>query len=136
MQRPVVEDEAVVTILTAQHLAEPGMLLGHFRVSPRSQLGSQLFQLANHPRRLRLLWSPQTRLRSSLSGEPPELDQPGLALAERQPELGRSLSECSQQLPRVAFILDSRNYIVGIANDHDLATRVPGAPLVYPGIRL
>jgi hypothetical protein len=87
------------------------------------------------PKKVERLWSPQTRLCSTLSGEPPKLAQPGLILIERQPELGQSLFESVQQLPRIAFVLGSSNHIVGVANDHDLATCMPGAPLVYPGIK-
>jgi hypothetical protein len=39
-QRPVVEDETVVAIVTAQYLTQPGMLLGHFGMPAFSQLHS------------------------------------------------------------------------------------------------
>src|SRR5713101_907902 len=87
------------------------------------------------PKEVERLWSPQTRFLSSLDGEPPELKQPGLVLIERQTKLGQALIECIQQPPSIAFMLGSNDRIIGVANDHDLAARVPGAPLVYPGVK-
>src|SRR5712692_5581940 len=144
--------------MPTQHLAQPGVLLGHANMPPSPHLHSQLFQLPNHSRRLRLpldhelstsscpavvgesqevesLWSSPTRLRSSLSGEPPKLDQSSLALIERQAKLGQSLPERYQQPSRIILMLGSNDTIVGVPHDHDLAARIPLAPLVYPGIK-
>src|SRR5205823_3084902 len=122
----------------------PGVLFGHLHMPPLPQLHSQLFQLARQPRRLRLplddklstsccptvmcepqevegLWSSQTRPCSLSGSKPPKLDEPGLALIERQAKLGQPLPECLQQPSCVAFILGSNNAIIGIAHDHDLA---------------
>src|ERR1700730_5702622 len=76
-----------------------------------------------------------TRILASLGSEPPKLKKPGLALIERQTKLGQSLLERHQQSPRIAFILGANDTVVGIPNDHDLAARMPLAPLVYPGIK-
>src|SRR5215210_6989920 len=142
----VVEDEAVVAVVPAQDLTQPGMLFGHRYMPPPPQLQSKLFQLASHPRRLRLplddelstssgrtvmcepqevecLWSSQTRPCSLSGSKTPKLDESGLALIELQAEFGQPLPECLQQPSCVAFVLGSNDAIIGIAHDHDLAVR-------------
>src|SRR4029453_11759906 len=109
-------------------LAEPTMLLPHRGVHPMQQLLSYFLQLPHHTLGLRLPFDheptapgPSAVVReaqeveglraslpgscSSLGGEPPELDQPGLALVERQAELRQPVLERHEKLPRLCLML-------------------------------
>src|SRR5205823_4055170 len=75
-------------------------------------------------------------------GKPPELDQPGLALIERQAKLGQSLSECVHQSPCVTFVLGSNDRVSGREESHLPALSEPclslsthTAPIVQPSGR-
>src|SRR5919106_1587146 len=54
--------------------------------------------------------------RSSLDGEPPELDQPGLVGMQFQPELRESLTEVVEELLGVTQMLKSDNEIIGFTS--------------------
>ena len=72
------------------------------------------------PQEVERLWSPQTRLRSSLSSEPPKLDQPGLAPVDRQAELHQPVSECRGEPFPIRFLLTADRQVVRISTNDDL----------------
>src|SRR3954471_7777591 len=127
-QGSIVEDHAVVPVVTPQDLAEPTMLLPHRGVHPMQHVLPDGLQLSHHALGLRLPFDhepaapgPSAVVReaqeveglraslpgscSSLGGEPPELDQPGLALVERQAELRQPVLERHEKLPRLCLVL-------------------------------
>src|SRR5271166_901619 len=65
---------------------------------------------------------------SVAGGEPPELDQPGLALVERQAELLQPVLEVREELLPIRLELAAEDHIVRIpADDH-----LPGCPTSSP----
>src|ERR671918_142039 len=72
--------------------------------------------------------------RSSLDGEPPELDQPGLVGMQFQPELRESLTEVVEELLGVTQVLESDDEIVGEAHDDQIAAGMPTPPLPDPSV--
>src|SRR5260221_4185640 len=66
---------------------------------------------------------------SALDGEPPELDQPGLVLVDRQAELLQPVSQCREELLPIHFFLTADRQIVCIATDDDLT----GGSMSTPG---
>ena len=52
---------------------------------------------------------------SALDGEPPELDQPGFALMDRQAELGQPVFQCREELLPIPFVLTADRQIVRIS---------------------
>src|SRR6266851_2590970 len=71
---------------------------------------------------------------SPLDGEPPELDQPGLVLVDRQTELLQPVSQCREELLPIPFLLTADRQIVRISTDDDLTGCLMSAPVVYPKI--
>jgi hypothetical protein len=71
---------------------------------------------------------------SARGGEPPELDQPGLALVHWQPELLQPLGQCREELLSIRFVLTADRQIVRISTDDDLTGRAMSAPVVDPKI--
>ena len=71
---------------------------------------------------------------SRSGGEPPELDQPGLALMERQAELRQPVLERHEELPRLCLILAADHQVIRIPTDDDLPCCLPPSPLVNPEI--
>src|SRR3954469_24385313 len=133
-QGPIVEDHAVVPVVTPQDLAEPAMLLPHRGVHPLQQVLPDGLQLPHHTLGLRLPFDheptapgPSAVVREaqeveglraslpgsclSLGGEPPELDQPGLALVERQAELRQPVLELREKLPRLCLVLTADHQV-------------------------
>src|SRR3954470_8323019 len=104
------------------------MLLPHRGMHPMQQVLPDCLQLPHHALGLRLPFDhepaapgPSAVVReaqeveglrtslpgscSSLGGEPPELDQLGLALVERQAELRQPVLELREKLPRLCLVL-------------------------------
>src|SRR5216683_4520620 len=71
---------------------------------------------------------------SARGGEPPELDQPGLVLVDRQTELLQPVSQCREELLPIPFLLTADRQIVRISTDDDLTGCLMSAPVVYPKI--
>src|SRR3984893_7518246 len=71
---------------------------------------------------------------SALDGEPPDLDQPGLALVDRQAELLQPVSQRREELLPIHFLLTADRQIVRISTDDDLTGSSMSAPVVYPKI--
>src|SRR4030088_2560806 len=71
---------------------------------------------------------------SALDGEPPELDQPGLVLVDRQAELLQPVAQRREELLPIRFLLTADRQIVRIATDDDLTGGSMSAPVVYPKI--
>src|SRR5208282_4846493 len=71
---------------------------------------------------------------SALDGEPPKLDQPGLALVDRQTELRQPVSQCREELLPIPFLLTADRQIVRISTDDDLTGCSVSAPVVDPKI--
>src|SRR3981081_3509630 len=69
---------------------------------------------------------------SALDGEPPELDQPGLVLVDRQAELLQPVAQRREELLPIRFLLTADRQIVRIATDDDLTGGSMSAPVVYP----
>src|SRR5712691_7394032 len=61
---------------------------------------------------------------SARGGEPPELDQPGLALVHRQAELLQPVSQCCEELLPICFLPTA----------DDLPGCVMSTPVVYPQV--
>jgi len=87
------------------------------------------------PQKRERLRPPQTCLRSSFGREQPKLNEPGLALIERQAKLGQPLSERFQQSLYIVLVLSSNDTIIGVAHGNNPSTRVPLAPLVNPSVK-
>src|SRR5712675_1338392 len=71
---------------------------------------------------------------SALDGEPPELDQPGLVLVDRQAELLQPVAQRREELLPIRLLLTADRQIVRIATDDDLTGGSMSAPVVYPKI--
>src|SRR5215471_16968491 len=71
---------------------------------------------------------------SARGGEPPELDQPGLALVDRQAELLQPISQCREELLPIRFLLAADRQVVRISTDDDLPGCVMSTPVVYPQV--
>src|SRR5215212_9374520 len=133
------------------------MLLPHRSVHPMQQVLPDGLQLSPHALGLRLPFDhepaapgPSAVVReaqeveglraslpsscSSLGGEPPELDQPGLALVERQAELRQPVLERHEKLPRLCLVLAADHQVIRIPTDDDLPCCRPPSPLVNPEI--
>jgi hypothetical protein len=80
---------------------------------------------------LRLAQSP---CRSSLGGEPPELDQPGLVGMQLQPELRQPLAKVVEELLGVALMLEADDEIIGEPHDDHVAACLPTPPLPDPPV--
>src|SRR5271169_6479395 len=156
-QRSIVEDDPVVLAVTAQYLAKPPVLLPDRGVHPVRHLLTERLQLTNHALGLRLPFDrePATSglaaivreaqkvegLRASQPGglpvpcgEPPELDEPGLALVERQAELRQPVLERHKKRLPIPFSLTADHQIVRISTDDNLPGRPMSPPLVYPEV--
>src|SRR5918995_6727245 len=72
---------------------------------------------------------------SALSGEPPKLDQPRLALVQPQIELREPLAKTSPEPLGVPTMLESHHEVVRITHDDHLAARVTTSPLVDPQVK-
>src|ERR1700730_18514682 len=55
---------------------------------------------------------------SALGGEPPELDQPGLALVDRQAELRQPVSQCREELLPIHFVLTADRHVSRAVESH------------------
>src|ERR687891_1356795 len=80
--------------------------------------------------------------RSSLDGEPPELDQPGLVGMQLQPELREPLTEVVEELLGVTQMLEPDNEVSGRGESHPPALAEPDvnvsahpAPIAQPSGR-
>src|SRR6266705_450936 len=71
---------------------------------------------------------------SARGGEPPELDQPGLALVHRQAELLQPVSQCCEELLPIRFLLTADRQVVRVSTDDDLPGCVMSTPVVYPQV--
>src|SRR6266853_7057991 len=71
---------------------------------------------------------------SALDGEPPERDQPGLVLVDRQAELLQPVSQCREELRPIPFMLTADRQIVRISTDDDLTGCLMSAPVGYPEV--
>jgi hypothetical protein len=67
-------------------------------------------------------------------GEPPELDEPGLALVERQAELRQPALERHKKRLPISFSLTANHQIVRISTDDNLPGCPMSPPLVYPEV--
>src|SRR6478672_10779170 len=65
----------------------------------------------------------------SLGGEPPELDQPGLALVERQAELRQPVLELRKELPRLCLVLTAERQSSSGGESHPSALSEPDVRL-------
>ena len=74
-----------------------------------------------------------TRL-STLSGEPPELDQPRLLLVQPQPEPREPLAQRGPEPLSVTTMLEAHHEVVRVTHGEHLATRLLTTPLVDPEI--
>ena len=71
---------------------------------------------------------------SVLGSEPPKLDQPGLALMDRQTELHQPVSQRREEPFPIRFLLTADRQIVRISTDDDLPGCVMSTPVVYPEV--
>src|SRR3954468_5960654 len=156
-QGSIVEDHAVVPVVSPQDLAEPTMLLPHRGVHPLQHVLPDGLQLSHHALGLRLPFDhepaapgPSAVVREaqdveglraslpgscpSLGGEPPELDQLGLALVERQAELRQPVLELREKLPRLCLVLTADLQVIRIPTDDDLSCCRPPSPPMNPEI--
>src|SRR4051812_37764201 len=128
------------------------MLLPHRSVHPMQQVLPDGLQLSHHALGLRLPFDHEPAapgpsavvretqevegLRSSLpgscpslGGEPPELDQPGLALVERQAELRQPVLELRKKLPRLCLVLTAERQSSSGGESHPSALSEPDVRL-------
>src|SRR4249919_3072983 len=57
---------------------------------------------------------------SALGSEPPKLDQPGLALVDRQAELHQPVSQSREKPFPIRFLLTADRQVVRVSTDDDL----------------
>src|SRR3954464_5539087 len=133
------------------------MLLPHRSMHPMQQILPDCLQLSHHALGLRLPFDhepaapgPPAVVREtqevegrraslpgscpSLGGEPPELDQLGLALVERQAELRQPVLELREKLPRLCLVLTADHQVIRIPTDDDLSCCRPPSPPMNPEI--
>src|SRR3981081_1639220 len=67
---------------------------------------------------------------SRVGGEPPELDQPGLALMERQAELQQPVFEIHEELLPICLELTAEHHIICVPTDDHRPGCPPSSPLV------
>src|SRR3989441_11996106 len=71
---------------------------------------------------------------SCVGGESPELDQPGLALMERQAELQQPVFEIHEELLPICLELTAEHHIICVSTDDHRPGCPPSSPLVNPEI--
>ena len=71
-------------------------------------------------KRLRFTQTPRL---PPLGGVAPELDQPGLIRVQLQPELRKPLTKIGQEPPRITFMLEPNDKVVGECRPRDYADR-------------
>src|SRR5712664_4500049 len=71
---------------------------------------------------------------SLVGGEPQELDQPGLALMERQAELQQPVFEIHEELLPICLELTAEHHIICVPTDDHRPGCPPSSPLVNPEI--
>ena len=72
--------------------------------------------------------------RTVAGGKPPELDQPGLALVERQAELLQPVLEVREELLPIYLVLTAEYHIVRVPADDHLPDCPTPSPLVNPEV--
>src|SRR5216684_3914075 len=65
---------------------------------------------------------------SCVGGEPPELDQPGLALMERQAELQQPVFEIHEELLPICLELTAEHHIICVPTDDHRSGCPPSSP--------
>jgi hypothetical protein len=75
--------------------------------------------------RLRLAQAPRRPVRG---GEPPELDQPGLARVQFQAELRQARAKNSKEPPRILLVLEPDDEVVSLCRGPDYADQVGRSP--------
>src|SRR4051794_20482900 len=83
--------------------------------SPKTSANSPAASVVREAQEVEGLRAPLPGSCSSLGGEPPELDQPGLALVERQAELRQPVLECHEKLPRLCLVLAADHQVISRA---------------------
>ena len=68
-------------------------------------------------------------------GEPPELDQPGLARVQFQPELREPLAQPGQKLLSVSTMPEPDDEVIRPAHDDHITARLPVSPPVGPQVQ-
>lgn len=66
--------------------------------------------------------------------EPAKLDQPRLAIMERQTKAGQPCPEGQQHLFCIRLLLEAHHEIVGVAHDYNATASMTTTPLVSPEI--
>jgi len=123
--------------MPSHHAAKPAPLVGDGQMPAPLKLVFDLLELGPQPLRdgvapepetpvlapsadvreaqeLEGLRLPESPCRSSLGGEPPELDQPGLVGMQLQPELREPLAKVVEELLGVALMLEADDEIIGL----------------------
>src|SRR5271165_5488251 len=72
--------------------------------------------------------------RSVAGGKPPELDQPGLALVERQAELLQPVLEVREELLPICLGLTAEHHVIRVPADDHLPDCPTPSPLVSPEV--
>ena len=92
-------------------------------------------QMCVKPRNSNVSGLPRPRARSSLGGEPPELDQARLLGVQLQARTSRAAREARpRNRSRVLPMLEAHHEVVREAHDDHVTARVPASPLVGPQV--
>src|SRR3954468_839028 len=122
-----------------QHVLSERLQLSHYACRLRLPLDheppvSGLPAIVREPQKVEGLRAPLPGGRSALGGEPPERDQPGLALVDRQAELRQPLCQRSEELSPLRSVLTADHQVIRIPTHDDLSGCSVSPPLVYPEV--
>src|SRR4051812_36188510 len=122
-----------------QHVLSEHLQLSHYACRLRLPLNheppaSGRPAIVREPQKVEGLRAPVPGGRSALGGEPPERDQPGLALVDRQAELRQPLCQRSEELSPIRSVLTADHQVIRIPTHDDLPGCSMSPPLVYPEV--
>src|SRR3954449_2732130 len=122
-----------------QHVLSERFQLSHYACRLRLPLDheplvSGLPAIVREPQKVEGLRASLPDGRSALGGEPPERDQPGLALVDRQAELRQPLCQRSEELSPLRSVLTADHQVIRIPTHNDLPGCSMSPPLVYPEV--
>ena len=95
---------------------------------------SGLPAIVREPQKVEGLRAPLPGGHSALGGEPPERDQPGLALVDRQAELRQPFVSALEGSLSIRFRLTADHQVIRIPTHDDLPGCSMSPPLVYPEV--
>ena len=157
MKSSAVAGHRVVGEVTSHHACEPSPLIRDGQMPASPELVVDLLELGPHPFGDGVAPEPETPVlalptdvgeaqevegfrpakspcRSSLGGEPPELDEPGLVRMQFQAKLREPLTKIVQEPPGVTGVLEPHDEVIGEPHHDHIAAGVPVPPLSDPSV--